>query len=368
MGSRTGPPPSGAGRLLLIGDVRRALMDARSMDRRVWEVRENILDGIDAAVRQRFDAVAIVMDGTSTQLGSALKALRNSTTARIILLARMHEEPIARHLMSEIPGEGRLADEYVVCPACLASIASRAGVSLDTPAPAQPFSSAGEPAATKAPPPSSAELEQRLRYLERLATTDDLTGLKNRRYIWEFARQILDRARQTKGRVTLLMFDIDDFKHYNDVYGHLTGDEILRQVAILMRRCCRSHDVVGRIGGDEFATIFWDDPHRAVGERPSEGREVPRERRSAAAEHPKEAISVIKRFQQALGNADLHLLGSGGEGVLTISGGLASFPRDGSTVEQLFERADQALLDAKRSGKNRIYLVGEPQSDIANLE
>ena len=85
----------------------------------------------------------------------------------------------------------------------------------------------------------SLELEQRIRHLEWLATTDDLTGLKNRRYIWEFARQILDHARQTKGRVTLLVFDIDNFKHYNDVYGHLTGDEILRQAAVLMRRCCR---------------------------------------------------------------------------------------------------------------------------------
>jgi PleD family two-component response regulator len=157
------------------------------------------------------------------------------------------------------------------------------------------------------------------------------------------------------------VFDIDNFKHYNDVYGHLAGDGILREVAVLMRRCCRPHDVVGRIGGDEFAAVFWDDPHRAAGE-------VSRERRSAAAEHPTEAISVIKRFQQALGNADLHLLGPRGEGVLTISGGLASFPRDGATVQELFERADQALLEAKRSGKNRIYLVGECQSDIADIE
>jgi len=336
------------------------------MDRRVCEVRENILDGIDAAVRQRFEAVAIVMEGTSSQLGSALKALRRSTTARIILLARMCEEPIARRLMSESPGAVRLADGYVVCPTCLASLALHAGVQTEAPVPppsSQPGSQASEP---QSQPPR--EWEERLRYLEQLATTDDLTGLKNRRYLWEFARQILDRARRTSGRVTLLVFDIDNFKHYNDVYGHLTGDEILRQVAVLMRRCCRPHDVVGRIGGDEFATIFWDDPHLAAAERSPDGPEMPHERRSAAAERPPEAISVVKRFQQALGNTDLHLLGPGGEGVLTISGGLASFPRDGSTVEQLFERADQALLDAKRSGKNRIYLVGEPQSDIANLE
>lgn len=204
-------------------------------------------------------------------------------------------------------------------------------------------------------------LEQRIRHLEWLATTDDLTGLKNRRYIWEFARQILEHARRTQGRVTLLVFDIDNFKHYNDVYGHLTGDEILRQAALLMRRCCRSHDVVGRIGGDEFAVVFWDDPNRTAAE-------VERERRSATADHPSEAILVAKRFQKEFGNADVRLLGPEGQGVLTISGGLAGFPRDGSTVQELIERADLALREAKGSGKNRIYLVGNPQGDIADIK
>jgi len=67
---------------------------------------------------------------------------------------------------------------------------------------------------------------------------------------------------------------------------------------VLIRRCCRGHDVVGRIGGDEFAVIFWDDPRREVGG--SEG-----ERRSARAEHPAEAISIAKRFVQELGKAEL---------------------------------------------------------------
>ena len=64
----------------------------------------------------------------------------------------------------------------------------------------------------------------------------------------------------------------------------------------------------------------------------------------------------------------MNLLGAEGEGVLTISGGLASFPRDGDTVQELFNRADEALLDAKRSGKNRIYLVGQAQSDIEDIK
>jgi PleD family two-component response regulator len=106
--------------------------------------------------------------------------------------------------------------------------------------------------------------------------------------------------------------------------------------------------------------VFWDDPYRTAGD-------VERERRAATAEHPSEAILVAQRFQKEFGRADLHLLGPGGEGVLTISGGLASFPRDGATVEQLFARADLALREAKSSGKNRLYLVGEPQGDIAEI-
>lgn len=351
--------PTG-GRVLLIGNIGKALLDAVHVDRYPCEVQTNILEGIDAAVRGRFTAVGVVMDGTTHQLAPALKALRKGASAKVFLLAQMHEEPIAKRLV-ETPDE-KLADAYLVCPTCLTSLCSYLGI-VPAAEKMQDGVASNPPSALR-PPQSEVpllELEQKIRHLEWLATTDDLTGLKNRRYIWEFARQILDRAEQTKGRVTLLVFDIDNFKHYNDVYGHLTGDEILRQAAVLMRRCCRSHDVVGRIGGDEFAVIFWDDPNRAAGD-------IERERRAATAEHPSEAILLAKRFQKEFGNADLHLLGPDGRGVLTISGGLASFPRDGATVQQLFEQADLALRDAKGSGKNRIYLVGEPQGDIANMQ
>ena len=127
----------------------------------------------------------------------------------------------------------------------------------------------------------------------------------------------------------------------------------------MLRRCCRTHDIVGRIGGDEFAVIFWDPTLPASSED---------ERRSAQAGHPKEAIFIAKRFRTELGKAELHLLGPEGRGILKISGGLATFPRDGYTIQQLFQQADNALLEAKRSGKNRIYLVGRPDSDIADIK
>jgi PleD family two-component response regulator len=267
--------------------------------------------------------------------------------AKIILLAQVYEEPMAMQLVSSACNGATLADDYLICP-------------VQT----ERFYEVVSPAGGEGAGLGAAIVEvtsERIKQLEKLAIEDELTGLKNRRYIWEFSRQIIERARGENGRVTLLIFDIDNFKHYNDVYGHTAGDEVLKQAAVLMRRCCRGHDVVGRIGGDEFAVVFWDDPRRGPLKEEAE-------RRSAMADHPGEAIFIAKRFRKGLGKAELHLLGPEGKGVLTISGGLASFPRDGSTTDELFEQADKALLEAKRSGKNKIYLVGSPQGDIAEVE
>ncbi len=337
------------GRVLLVGDIRKTLLDAEQIDGRTCDVRPTLLEAVEAAARGSYDVIGIVMDGAGGRLAAALRALRKCTTASILLLAQMYEEPLAVSFVSDRPDQPKLADRYLVCPTTLATIRGA--------------ESASAAAAPQTPTPSGlapAELEVRMRHLEWLATTDDLTGLKNRRYIREFLRQIIDRARRTARHVTLLVFDIDNFKHYNDVYGHATGDEILRQAALLMRRSCRPYDVIGRTGGDEFAVVFWDDPSQA-------NPQGARERRSKESHHPTEAIFIAKRFQKEFGRSDLRLLGPSAAGVLTISGGLASFPRDGRTVDDLFARADAALLDAKRSGKNRIYLVGRPQDDIADM-
>ncbi len=337
--------------ILLIGDVSKVFADSGSLDKSNCQVRANILDGIDTAAKGDFKAIAVVISDISARLGAVLKALReNSRETRIILLAQMWEEPLARKQLFASSNGAATADDYLICPiqakqlhelvmprAAEATVRPGTAVSLD------------------------AAAEAKIKELTRLATEDELTGLKNRRYLWEFSRQIIDYAKKNNGRVMLLVFDIDDLKHYNDVYGHLAGDEILKQAAYLICRCCRKHDVVGRIGGDEFAVIFWDGPDKVPVKEESE-------RRCLQAEHPKEAIFIAKRFINELERAESDLLGPSGKGVLTISGGLASFPRDGATIEQLFQQADKALLDAKRSGKNRIYLVGKSQSDIVNIE
>jgi diguanylate cyclase (GGDEF)-like protein len=318
--------------ILLTGDIERAFLDADSVRELPCKILPNMLDAVDTAARGRFMVIAVVMSGSLARLRSALKALRDvNSEAKIVLLAQMYEEPAAMELVGSTLNGGGLADDYLICPMHFSYLLFCASYLV------RGLPGALEGAVGRVTSVDES-LKLKLEALERLAVTDELTGLKNRRYILEFSRQIIERARKENGRVTVLIFDIDDFKHYNDVYGHSAGDEVLIQAALLMNRCCRGHDVVGRIGGDEFAT-----------------------------DHPKEVLFIAERFRKELEGTELRSLGPEGRGVLTISGGLASFPHDGSTTQQLFQQADRALLEAKRSGKNRIYLVGRPEGDIADL-
>jgi diguanylate cyclase (GGDEF)-like protein len=365
-----------ARKILLIGDVSRAFLDVNAAANTRGEICADMPEAIDIAARENFAAIAVVMSGISTRLSCDLKALRDNSDAKIILLAQMYEEPIAIHLVESTYNGSTLADDYYICPVGADKLyesitsAGQHGKTDTAPWRGRPgLASRRHPAGGKEQGQDAlaTNTETRIRQLERLATEDDLTGLKNRRYIWEFSRQIIEYAKKENVRVTLLVFDVDNLKQYNDIYGHHAGDEILKQAAVLMRRSCRGHDVVGRVGGDEFAVIFWDDPQQKRADAPSKSDE----RRSANADHPAEAIVIAKRFVKELSKAGFSSfggLGPEGKGVLTISGGLASFPRDGRTIEELFQQADKALLEAKRSGKNRIYLVGKPQNDITEID
>lgn len=176
----------------------------------------------------------------------------------------------------------------------------------------------------------------------QMAMTDDLTGLRNRRYLERFVSELLPRAARERFRVTLLIFDIDDFKHYNDEYGHAAGDEILREAGRLFQACCRRNDVVCRYAGDEFAVVFWD----------AEGPRQP------GSQHPSDVLELVGRFRMTLREHEFLRLGKEAKGLITVSGGLATYPWDASSADELIERADAALLAAKRAGKNRILLAG----------
>jgi diguanylate cyclase (GGDEF)-like protein len=185
------------------------------------------------------------------------------------------------------------------------------------------------------------------RQWHELALTDECSGLPNRRYLHERLDEILAEAAAKKFAVTVLIFDLDDFKTFNDTYGHDAGDEIIRITGGLFRQHCREQDVVVRYGGDEFVVVFWD----------------PEGPRVAGSKHPDCALRVLERFKEALRSQRFPTLGPEGKGLLTISGGLATYPWDGSSREDLLKRADEALLAAKRAGKNRIFLIGHEHPD-----
>jgi GGDEF domain-containing protein len=193
-------------------------------------------------------------------------------------------------------------------------------------------------------------LQDRHNSLQRLAITDDLTGLANGRYFRHFLAKVIDKARGLCFPVTLFLFDIDNFKRYNDEYGHGIGDEILQQTAALIRRCVRDHDLVARISGDEFAVVFWE----------KEGPRTPRQPQPVAINRtPKETQDILNRFRKLLSTQNFPGLGPGGKGCLTISGGIAVYPWNASSAEGLIDAADKQLMfGAKRSGRNSIHLVG----------
>jgi len=166
---------------------------------------------------------------------------------------------------------------------------------------------------------------------EQLAITDPLTGLYNRRFLEDRLQEEFSRGERQKQNFCILLADLDSFKVYNDLCGHLAGDEALRKVAEVMRRSAREMDVVTRFGGEEFCLIL-----------PGTGK--------------KESIFVGERIRRAIeaesfpGESHLPL------GRLTTSIGIASFPADGVTANALLHAADLALYTAKQSGRNRLVL------------
>jgi diguanylate cyclase (GGDEF)-like protein len=169
---------------------------------------------------------------------------------------------------------------------------------------------------------------------------DDLTGAFNRRYFDRFMAAALAQAKRDRHALTLMVFDLDDFKSYNDRWGHPAGDDILRETVRLLRSVIRPSDRVCRIGGDEFAVVFYEPTGpRDPGSRP-----------------PDDPHRIAQRFQQQIREHRFPKLGGCAPGSLTVSAGIATYPWDGRTPAELVLRADQLALESKRAGKNAITM------------
>lgn len=194
------------------------------------------------------------------------------------------------------------------------------------------------------------EYQMRLSFLQRgalknLAKTDPLTGLYNRGAINQKLHHLIYYAFREQKSVTLLLADVDFFKHYNDFYGHLQGDRCLEQIASALASCClRPLDFAGRYGGEEFVIMWFDVP-------------------------PAEAEPLARRVREAVAQLQLRHDASGVNPQVTISGGMVTgIPDSQHLVDRLLHQADQCLYRAKETGRNRILIqdAGDENS-IAHL-
>jgi len=161
--------------------------------------------------------------------------------------------------------------------------------------------------------------------VQRLATTDSLTGIHNRRHFTELAgQQVVDAIRNDRPLVAL-MIDIDNFKRVNDDHGHATGDEVIRMVALAMQSQIRAADVLGRYGGEEFAVVL--------------------------SEVPADPRDIAEKLRRAV--ADTHVPHPAGPIRVTVSVGFTRLT-SGDDLERLLARADEALYRAKDAGRDRI--------------
>lgn len=174
------------------------------------------------------------------------------------------------------------------------------------------------------------ELEQSRQEIHTLANTDDLTQTFNRRYFFELAERELERSRRNGHSLAIILFDIDDFKRVNDKYGHLAGDFVLHETCQACKGIVRLYDVFARFGGEEFIFLLPD---------------TDEERAKAMAERLRYLISEREVIYNEM---DIHI---------TISVGIAIFDPRKDTLDDVINRADSALYQAKKMGKNRLELA-----------
>jgi diguanylate cyclase len=188
---------------------------------------------------------------------------------------------------------------------------------------------------------SKQEIEQLQKNLETVRTeslTDPLTTLSNRKYFDQALTKSIAEAKEKNEPLSLLMADIDHFKSFNDKYGHLTGDQVLRLVALSVKQNVKGQDIAARYGGEEFVIAL---PNTAL----------------------QSAITVADHVRRAVMTKELMKRSSGERlGRVTISIGAAVL-RPSDSLQSLIERADKCLYAAKHNGRNRVICEADPETD-----
>jgi len=180
------------------------------------------------------------------------------------------------------------------------------------------------------------ELQHSLEAIRAESLTDPLTGLGNRKYFDRMIEMTVQRGLATNQPLSLLMFDIDYFKSFNDSYGHLTGDQVLRLVGMTLKHAIKGQDIAARYGGEEFAVVL---PNTSL------------DQALTAAEQIRRAITAKELKKKSTGE----ILGR-----VTISVGV-SMLKPGDDTDALIERADACLYAAKRNGRNRVICESDPE-------
>lgn len=168
------------------------------------------------------------------------------------------------------------------------------------------------------------------RELERLATTDPLTGVYNRRYFMDFAIKEFLRSQRYGHSFSVMQMDIDHFKKINDTHGHAVGDEVLKSFAATCQEALRESDVLGRVGGEEFSILL---------------PETEKEGAMIVAERIRQSIAALKVNEN---DHPFHF---------TVSIGVTNLRQDDSGIEAVLRRGDEALYLAKNGGRNKVFLA-----------
>lgn len=170
------------------------------------------------------------------------------------------------------------------------------------------------------------------RYLDQLfrqATVDALTGLSNRRFFLDHLENEMHRHQRFHFEAGMLMLDLDHFKNVNDTYGHDCGDEVLKDFAHKAKSCLREVDYFGRLGGEEFAILL-------------------------PVTDKNGAMVVAERIRKTIETGEIRLNGQPFKYTVSIG---VTLLHNGETKEDLLKRADQAMYEAKMSGRNRVHLM-----------